>query len=310
MLTSLFKSKTVTALATPKSFLAVVDDIRQVVGDAPIMFGSMIDHVHNAFRTGVRYIVGDNDFYSKFNWIILKQICDKDPCISVTHWWRRVAESHGVRIVDVVPHAISPLPVEPTHKYDAVYLNAHYVFAPISTGVPTYRCERKGWYMWPEVAKRLADYGYTAMGYVSGRLAVSPYNKYNNVVFYGNVPREKVYEMIGSGKVYVNLSGQEGFGMNPLTALYMKLRVVTLDVEYYRETMGDAPGVYWVQPDGYVDCNVAYSLIVRVYYADPQKFVEATLKALEDWEPNEEGRRYVMERYPPDVYKRFLKFLS
>ena len=179
------------------------------------------------------YMTVEGEFMSKYGWAKVREICNRTRCYVPTKWGKELVEAHGVKVQDVIPHALpEPIPDPLREKsVSIVYLNAYYSFLCRRLAVePCLECERKGWRWWPEVKRAFSD----ALGFVSG------YAEVDGAINYSNASVEDIYRLLGLGKVYTNLSTHEGFGLNPVMALAMGTAVVTWDIPVFRETMPEA----------------------------------------------------------------------
>jgi len=243
------------------------------------------------------YITVEGEFMSEQSWAKIRSICEKTRCYVPTKWGREVFESHGVKVQDVIPHALpTPIPDPPKERpISVVYLNAYYRFLcrPFEV-TPCMECERKGWRWWKEVRNAFPD----ALGFVSGCGEVE------GAVGYRNASVEDVYRLLSLGKVYPNLSTHEGFGLNPLMALAMGTPVVSWDIPVFRETMPEAVFVPTnVEQKCYVDQRYMLEpgwFIFR--WGDINQFIEAvksTMNMTIDYSA-------VRQRYSPKLYTKFL----
>ena len=177
------------------------------------------------------YMTVEGEFMSEHSWAKVREICKRTRCYVPTKWGRELVESHGVKIQDVIPHALpEPIPDPPKERISAVYLNAYYSFPCRYLAAVCIECERKGWRWWPEVKKAFPD----ALGFVSGCAEVE------GAIGYSGASIEDVYRLLSLGKVYTNLSTHEGFGLNPVMALAVGTPVVAWDIPVFRETMPEA----------------------------------------------------------------------
>jgi hypothetical protein len=189
--------------------------------------------LHHINRISFIYMTVEGEFMSEHSWAKVGEICSNTRCYVPTRWGKELAESHGVKVQDVVPHALpEPIPDPPRERpISAVYLNARYSFlCRHLAAAACIECERKGWRWWQEVKKAFPD----ALGFVSGCAEVE------GAVGYRGASIEDVYRLLGLGKVYANLSTHEGFGLNPIMALAVGTPVVAWDIPVFRETMPEA----------------------------------------------------------------------
>jgi glycosyltransferase involved in cell wall biosynthesis len=187
---------------------------------------------HHVHQLRFIYMTVEGEFMSEYSWVKIRSLCEKTRCYVPTKWGRELFESHGVKVQDVIPHALpEPIPEPQNARLDVVYLNAHYAFlCRYLASVPCMECERKGWRWWPEI-KRAFPY---SLGFVGGCAEVE------GAVGYRGASIEDVYRILGLGRVYPNLSTHEGFGLNPVMALAMGTAVVSWDIPVFRETIPEA----------------------------------------------------------------------
>ena len=179
------------------------------------------------------YMTVEGEFMSEHSWMKIREICNRTRCYVPTKWGKELVESHGIKVHDVIPHALpEPIPDPPKERpISAVYLNAYYAFlCRYLATVPCLECERKGWRWWPEIKRAFPD----VLGFISGCAEVE------GAIGYRNASVEDVYRILGLGKVYANLSTHEGFGLNPVMALAMGTAVVAWDIPVFRETIPEA----------------------------------------------------------------------
>jgi len=236
-------------------------DITGNVGDADVFVGSQYDVAFSRFWIRPKkfvYMTVEGEFLNESGWKKVKEICDEVRCYVPTKWGKELVESHGVKVQDVIPHALpEPIPDPPnTRAVSVVYLNARYEFFCQFFALSTCQeCERKGWRWWPLIKRAFPD----ALGFVSGC------GNSDRAISFGNASTEDVYRLLALGKVYSNLSTHEGFGLNPLMALAMGTPVVTWDIPVYRETMPEAV---------FVPVNVEQKCFVdQRYFLEPGWFI-------------------------------------
>jgi len=243
------------------------------------------------------YMTVEGEFMSEHSWMKIRAICEKTRCYVPTKWGKELVESHGVKVQDVIPHALpEPIPDPPRERpVSVVYLNAYYSFlCRYLAAVPCLECERKGWRWWPEIKRAFPD----ALGFTSGCAEVE------GAVGYRNASIEDVYRILGLGKVYANLSTHEGFGLNPIMALAMRTAVVAWDIPVFRETIPEAVFVPVISEQKcYVDQRYMLEpgwFIFR--WGDINQFIEAVKKAMNvavDYAS-------VRQRYSSKLYTKFL----
>jgi len=111
------------------------------------------------------YVTVEGEFMSEYSWAKVRDICNGTRCYVPTKWGKELFETHGVKVQDVIPHALpEPIPDPPKERsISVVYLNAHYRFYCQPFDLYTCdACERKGWRWWLEVKKAFPD----ALGFV------------------------------------------------------------------------------------------------------------------------------------------------
>jgi len=240
--------------------------------------GSQYDVAFNYFWMKPKkfvYMTVEGEFMYESGWKKIRDICDKVRCYVPTKWGKELVESHGVKVQDVIPHALSePIPDPPSNRaVSAVYLNARYEFFCQPHAFATCQeCERKGWMWWPRIKEALPD----ALGFVSNCAGS------DKAISFGNAPTEDVYRLLGLGKVYPNVSTHEGFGINPIMALAMGTAVVTWDIPVYRETM---PEAVFVPVDHEAKCFVDQRYFLEpgwfiTRWGNLDQFIEAVKKAM------------------------------
>ncbi|ADJ54242.1 hypothetical protein HAV1_gp19 [Hyperthermophilic Archaeal Virus 1] len=243
------------------------------------------------------YMTVEGEFMNEHSWVKVRELCNRTRCYVPTKWGKELAESHGVKVQDVVPHALpEPIPDPPKERpISVVYLNAYYSFLcrPLAT-VACIECERKGWRWWGKVRNAFPD----ALGLVSGC------SKVEGAIGYNNAAIEDVYRILGLGKVYPNLSTHEGFGLNPIMALAMGTAVVSWDIPVFRETMPEAVFVpVNTEQKCYVDQRYMLEpgwFIFR--WGDVNQFIEAVKKAVN----TTVDYAAVRQRFSSKLYTKFL----
>ncbi len=253
--------------------------------------------LHYADQISFVYMTVEGEFMSEHSWVKVREICNRTRCYVPTRWGRELVESHGVKVQDVVPHALpEPIPDPPKERpVSVVYLNAYYAFlCRYLAAVPCVECERKGWRWWPEVKKKFPD----ALGFVSGCAEVE------GAVGYRNASIEDVYRLLSLGRVYANLSTHEGFGLNPIMALAMGTAVVAWDIPVFRETI---PEAVFVPVNTEQKCYVDQRYMLEPGYftfrwGDINQFIEAVKKAVN----TAVDYAAVRQRYSPKLYTKFL----
>jgi len=244
------------------------------------------------------YVTVEGEFISEYSWAKVRDVCNNTRCYVPTRWGKELFESHGVKVQDVIPHALpEPIPDPPKERsISAVYLNAHYRFYCRPFDLFTCdACERKGWRWWPEVKRAFPD----ALGFVSSCAQV------DGAISYDNAPTEDVYRLLSLGRVYTNLSTHEGFGINPIMAMAMGTAVVTWDIPVYRETM---PEAVFVPAENEQKCYVdqRYGLEPGWFatkWGRIEEFIEAVNKAMNT------SVDYASVRQKYDAKKLYTKFL-
>jgi len=242
------------------------------------------------------YMTVEGEFMSKYSWAKVRSICEKVRCYVPTKWGKELVENHGVKVQDVIPHALpEPIPDPPREKsISVVYLNAYYSFlCRYLAMTPCLECERKGWRWWPEIKRAFPD----ALGFVSGCAEVE------GAVGYRGASIEDVYRILALGKVYANLSTHEGFGLNPIMALAVGTPVVAWDIPVFRETMPEAVFVPTdVEQKCYVDQRYTLEPGWFIFRWGPiEKFVSAIRSAVNaavDYAS-------IRQRYSSKLYTKF-----
>ncbi|MCI4409948.1 MAG: glycosyltransferase [Thermofilum sp.] len=221
-----------------------------------IFIGSQYDVAFHRFWIRPRkfiYMTVEGEFIYESGWKKVKEMCDMVRCYVPTKWGKELVEGHGVKVQDVIPHALpEPIPDPPnTRAVSVVYLNARYELSCQLFALNTCQeCERKGWRWWPKIKEVFPD----ALGFVSGC------TQSDKAISFINATTEDVYRLLALGKVYANLSTHEGFGINPIMALAMGTPVVSWDIPVFRETIPESV---------FVPVNVE-----RKCYVDPRYLLE------------------------------------
>jgi Glycosyltransferase len=244
------------------------------------------------------YVTVEGEFMSEYSWAKVRDICNSTRCYVPTKWGKELFESHGVKVQDVIPHALpTPIPDPPRERsISAVYLNAHYRFycRPFDSYTCD-ACERKGWRWWRDVRNAFPD----ALGFVGSCAHV------DGAISYGNASIEDVYRLLALGRVYANLSTHEGFGLNPVMAMAVGTPVVAWDIPVFRETM---PEAVFVPVEHEQRCYVDQRYLLEpgwfiFRWGNISEFIEAVKKAMGT------GVDYASVRQRYDAKKLYTKFL-
>jgi hypothetical protein len=205
--------------------------------DVDAFIGSQFDVIkwYNVRPRRFAYITVEGQFDSAHAWRALRDTCDRIACYVPTRWGKALLEARGVRVQDVVPHALpEPIPEPPRERpVDVIYLNAHYRFyCRDSLGLFSQcdGCERKGWRFWPEVRKAFP----CSLGLVSNC------ERIDGAVGFKAGDIADVYRLLALGRVYAHLSTHEGFGLNPLMAAAMGAAVVSWGITPVQEILPEA----------------------------------------------------------------------
>ena len=253
--------------------------------------------LHYVDRLQFIYMTVEGEFMSEHSWMKIREICNRTRCYVPTRWGKELVESHGIKVHDVIPHALpEPIPDPPKERpISAVYLNAYYPFlCRYLATAPCMECERKGWRWWPEIKRAFPD----ALGFISGCAEAE------GAIGYRSASVEDVYRILGLGKVYANLSTHEGFGLNPVMALAVGTAVAAWDIPVFRETIPEAVFVpVSTEQKCYVDQRYMLEpgwFILR--WGDINQFIEAVKGAVNmavDYAA-------VRQRYSSKLYAKFL----
>lgn len=253
--------------------------------------------LHHVNQLRFIYMTVEGEFMNEYSWAKIRNICEKTRCYVPTRWGKDLVESHGVKVQDVVPHALpEPIPDPPRERsVSAVYLNAHYsFFCRYLATAPCIECERKGWRWWPKIKRAFPD----AIGFAGGCAKVE------GAIGYSSTSVVDVYRILGLGKVYTNLSTHEGFGLNPVMALAMGTAVVSWDIPVFKETMPEAVFVPTsVEQKCYVDQRYMLEPGWFIFqWGDIKQFIETVKKAVN----TSVDYVAVRQRYSSKLYTKFL----
>lgn len=280
------------------------------LGKVWLYVGSQYDVAYDhprlmTFAPRAIYITVEGEFRQEYSWAKLRHLCRRSPCYVTSKWGRAIFESHSVPVQDVVYHGV---PIAPRiqrealkgrcRPYNAVYLNAHYVFLD-EKGSPIPFCERKGWRWWPTVAERVGGVGFIPFG--------SP--QIPHTIQYSAPDIDTVYQLLTLGKVYTSLTTHEGFGLNNLMALAVGTKMVAWDIPIFRELYDGIQGVYFVPTREQHRCYVDWRYFVEAgwfdfMWGDLEEYISTVQKALNDTAGVDAGT--VLQKFDPwKLYEKF-----
>ena len=219
-----------------------------------IFIGSQIDMIlyqYASRRARILYITAEGKYGNPYDIDTARHICSSHVCIVTTKWGKSIFEEQGIPVADYMYHPIPPISSElvsllrrQQRPYDLVYLNSHYQLYPKTD----HDCERKGWHLWQAISSRFHSIAFSNSDI--------PY-----AIKYSTPDISNVYKFLALGRVYANLSKFEGFGLNPIMALYVGTKVVTWNAPVMSETLDGIDGVYFVPADKTKTCILAVDTI-------------------------------------------------
>ena len=204
-----------------------------------IFIGSQTDMIlyhYASKRARILYITVEGKYRNRYDVDTARHICSSHVCIVTSEWGRSVFEEQGIPVADYMYHPIPPVSSElvsmlrrQQRPYDLVYLNGYYQLYPQTDQ----DCERKGWHFWQTINTKFHSIAFSNRDI--------PY-----AIKYSTPDISNVYKLLALGKVYTNLSKFEGFGLNPVMALYVGDKVVSWNAPVMSETLDGIDGVYFV----------------------------------------------------------------
>jgi len=219
-----------------------------------IFIGSQTDMIfyqHASKRARILYITVEGKYRNRYDADLARPICSSHVCITTTKWGKSVFEEQGIPVADYMYHPIPPISPElvsalrrQQRPYDLVYLNSYYQLYPKTDQ----DCERKGWHFWPAVSSMFHSIAFSNSDI--------PY-----VIKYNTHDISNVYKLLALGNVYANLSKFEGFGLNPVMALYVGDKVVSWSTPAMSETLYGINGAYFVPADKAKECILAIDMV-------------------------------------------------
>jgi len=219
-----------------------------------IFIGSQIDMIlyqYASKRARILYITVEGKYRNTYDVDVARHICSSHVCIVATKWGKSVFEEQGIPVADYMYHPIPPISSElvsvlrrQQRPYDLVYLNSYYQLHPKTDQ----DCERKGWHFWLTISSRFHSIAFSNSDV--------PY-----AIKYSTLDISNVYKLLALGKVYANLSKFEGFGLNPVMALYIGDKVVSWNTTAMSETLDGIDGAYLVPADKAKKCMLAIDAV-------------------------------------------------
>jgi hypothetical protein len=224
---------------------------RWMFSPVDVFIGSQSDMIvrqYIASKARVVYVTVEGKYKNQANVESAKQICKSRPCIAVTKWGKAIFEEQGIPVADYMYHPIPPISAELVQKlrgqprpFEAVYLNNRYQLTPQHDPM----CERKGWHFWRDVYSQFNSIGFIGNG------------DEPNAIRFSSPDIADVYKLLALGRIYTNLAKHEGFGLNPVMALYVGTKVVTWNAMAMSETLDGIEGVYFVPANQSKTCELS-----------------------------------------------------
>jgi len=244
-----------------------------------IFIGSQTDMIlyqYASKRARILYITVEGKYRNPYDIDTARHICSSHVCIVATKWGKSVFEEQGIPVADYMYHPIPPISSElvsvlrrQQRPYDLVYLNSYYKLHPKTDQ----DCERKGWHLWQAISSRFHSIAFSNSDV--------PY-----AIKYSTPDISNVYKLLALGRVYANLSKFEGFGLNPIMALYVGDKVVSWDTPVLSETLGGIDGAYFVSANKTKTCMLAVdtigigSALVEHRWGSTDEFAETVRRVL------------------------------
>jgi len=244
-----------------------------------IFIGSQTDMIlyrYASNRARILYITVEGKYRNRYDVDTARHICSSHVCIVTSEWGRSVFEEQGIPVADYMYHPIPPVSSElvsmlrrQQRPYDLVYLNGYYQLYPQTDQ----DCERKGWHFWQTINTKFHSIAFSNRDI--------PY-----AIKYSTPDISNVYKLLALGKVYTNLSKFEGFGLNPVMALYVGDKVVSWNAPVMSETLDGIDGVYFVPAGRSKMCILTNDIIgtgsalIEHRWGDINEYIEAVNRAL------------------------------
>jgi len=244
-----------------------------------IFIGSQTDMIlyqYASKRARILYITVEGKYRNTYDADVARHICSSHVCIVATKWGKSIFEEQGIPVADYMYHPIPPISSElvsvlrrQQRPYGLVYLNSHYQLYPKTDQ----DCERKGWHLWQAISSRFNSIAFSNSDV--------PY-----AIKYNTTDISNVYKLLALGRVYANLSKFEGFGLNPVMALYIGDKVVSWNTPAMSETLYGIDGVYFVPADKTKTCILAVdtigigSALVEHHWGDIDAYIDTVKRAL------------------------------